>query len=56
MNKDRLVIARFNEQEKRALAALGGRRGMSALLRDLVRAEAERRGLWPARSADRKAA
>jgi len=56
MNKDRLVIARFDEQEKRALAALGGARGKSAVLRELVRSEAQRRGVWPGQHADRQAA
>ena len=47
--KTEAVFARLVPQEKRALLAIARqeRRNVSEALRDLIRQEARRRGLWP---------
>ena len=55
MKRDTVIATRCNETERKALAALAKveRRSPSETIRELVRAAAIERGVWPA---DRKAA
>ena len=49
MNRSEMVSVRVLPEEKRALVRIARqeRRKPSELLRELIRAEAKRRGLWP---------
>ena len=49
MQRDKMIAAKASETEKQAPAAIARQvnRGPSEVLRELVRAEARRLGVWP---------
>jgi len=49
MERDKVIGVRVCPDERKALEAIAkqDRRNISEMLRELVRQEAERRGLWP---------